>query len=617
MSRHTVDASLIDEIRQRADIIEIVGQHVTLKRSGTSYKGLCPFHGEKTPSFHVNPDKQSFYCFGCQVGGDVFKFLELYHNQTFGEVLRELARQYGVPLTYQSEQTDQERLRESLLKLNRLAMGYFERMLLHPAQGESARAYLQTRGITAEMQQRFHIGYAPNGWTHLYDYMRSQGFTEDVLLQSGLLRKFDGKDGCYDFFRHRLMFPILNLQDEVVAFGGRTLEADNQAKYINSPDTPVYTKGHHIFALNLAKKAIRQRDQILLMEGYLDVITAHQFGFEQAVAGLGTALTPQQARHLLRFSDSHRVVMAYDADAAGQKATDRAYAVLVESTQGVDVRVQVLQIPEGKDPDVFLHKYGAEAFQQLVDHAQPIVEYQIQKILASHDLTNGVTKAMAARACLSILLAIPDAVYRDESIRWTAQQLDVREDALREQLIQEQRRLKSQQRSQYRAQQATQPASAAVSPAPMQDKQRWSELGLLYLMIEYPEGRDQIARELSAILFDDPLSERLRVYLLQCHGVNVMPTWEDLFKLFPESESHQRLAEILESPFLKGIDFEKSLADFVRNVKLKSLHLQMEQLGEQIRHAEAARDQETYMQLMRQYIELTRMHTRLKDAPTV
>jgi len=613
-----IEQSVIEEVRARADIIDVVSQYVSLKRAGLHYKGLCPFHSEKTPSFTVNPERQIYKCFGCGAGGDVFRFLMDSQQMAFGEAIRELARQYGVAIKLTESDPEQEQERVSLRKINQEASLFFQ-ACLKSEHGAEARAYLQQRGISEHFWQRFQLGYAPQSWDQLLHHLQGLGFSDTLLAKSGLFKSSETSGRLYDFFRHRVMFPIVGVNGDLLAFGGRTLDPELGAKYINSPETPIYQKGQHVYGLNLAKQAIRQKDRAILVEGYLDVITAHQFGFAETVAALGTALTPDQARQLLRFSESKTILMAYDADTAGQKAADRGAEILEQVTQGTLLRLQVIQIPDQEDPDTFLHKFGAEAFEQVLSQAQAFTAHYIDKLLASHDLSNPVDKSLAAKACLQTLLKIADPVLREEYLRYVAERLQLEESTLREQIQVQQGGGRGKRG--YRRK-----ATAAVSAAPvlpLADRDFVSELGLLNLLIEHPDKQDLVLAEVQALRFNDTQNEELRQYLVAMADAGLKSTWQELFGVFTEGDMHLRLTEMSENPSFQHLDFEKSLADFSRNVKLKCLGSQMALLSQEIQHlaqsiqadGEGTGEVEThhYQEKMLRYMELTQTYQRLKQ----
>ncbi len=612
-----IEQTTLDEILARADIVDVVGQYVTLKRTGAHYKGLCPFHGEKTPSFIVSPDKQIYKCFGCGAGGNVFSFLMNYQQQNFAEVARDLARQYGIQVRETRVDSVEEQLRVTLRKINQEANLFFQACLQEGSQGEMARHYLEGRGVSLTIQQRFQVGYAPESWNALRDYLLKRSFSEEHLKQCGLFKVSEQSGQLYDFFRHRIMFPILSLNGDVLAFGGRALNPDVGAKYINSPETPIYVKGRHVYGLHVAKRAIRQKDRVVLAEGYLDVITAHQFGFEETVAALGTALTPDQARQLLRFTESKQVLMAYDADAAGQKATDRGAEVLMDLTRDTLLRLNVVQIPDQEDPDTFLHRFGAAAFEAVLGSAKDYFLYAIDKVLAHYQPENPIDQAMASKACVEILMKIKDPVLRDAYVQMLAERLRVGESVLRDQI----RQVRQQSTRTYKRRKARQEHAEVEPSTPiptslttaLRDKYFVSELGLLKLLMDFPGERERVLSALADLSFEDPHNEVLREYLLSMYTAEVSVQWQELMLTFPEPSMQQRLTEMMENPAFASLDGEKSLADFSRNVKLKCLGLQMERVSADIQQAEKDADREACHVLMQKYMELTTSYTRLNQ----
>lgn len=625
-----IEQTTLDEVLTRADIVDVVGQYVTLKRTGAHYKGLCPFHGEKTPSFIVSPDKQIYKCFGCGAGGNVFSFLMNYQQQNFAEVVRDLARQYGIQVRETHVDSQEEQLRVVLRKINQEANLFFQSCLQHPQQGAGARDYLLQRGISEEVLQRFQVGYAPESWNALRDYLFKHNFSEEHLRDCGLFKTSEQSGQLYDFFRHRVMFPILSLNGDVLAFGGRTLNPDLGAKYINSPETPIYVKGRHVYGLNLAKRSIREKDRVVLAEGYLDVITAHQYGFEETVAALGTALTPDQARQLLRFTESKQVLMAYDADAAGQKAADRGAEVLMELTRDTLLRLNVVQIPDQEDPDTFLHRFGPEAFETVLTQAKDYFLYAFDKTLQDYRPDNPVDQAMASKACVEILMKIKDPVLRDAYVQMLAERLSIDETVLRDQIRQMRKQSvssykKREKRREKNHQDANVVTGDGVSMSlpeaepqisirqALKDKCFVSELGLLKLLMDFSAEREQVLLVLSDLPFYDPQNEVIKEYLLSMYTVGVSVQWQELMLTFPEAPMQERLSEMMENPAFQSLDIEKSLADFSRNVKLKCLGLQMKRVSADIQQAERDADREACQDLMQEYMELTTSYTRLKQ----
>ena len=407
--------ALLDQIRTGVDIVELVGRFVNLKKSGANWKGLCPFHGEKTPSFMVNPAKGIFHCFGCGVGGDAFGFLMRQDKLTFPEAVRTLAQQTGVALPDDRERSAADSGRDELLRVMDLAARFYEDTLWKST-GERARRYLDERGIAPEIAKRFRLGYAPDAWDGLLTFMKSERVTEDALVATGLAIPRDNRTGVYDRFRGRLLFAIRDLQGRVVAFGGRAF-GDEQPKYLNSPETALYSKGQLLYAADAARETMRERQRALVVEGYVDCVMAHQYGFTETVAALGTSFTPAQLLLLRRYTAE--AVLFFDADQAGQKAAERAEALLdinpAGRTWGMNrtgtiedsgnLRVRVATLPAGHDPDTFLRKEGREAFEQRIAAARSILSYALDRALADPEGRSGPRARSQAFARAALLLA--------------------------------------------------------------------------------------------------------------------------------------------------------------------------------------------------------------------
>lgn len=385
-----IPQTYIQELIARTNIEELIGSYTQLKRAGRTYKGLCPFHSEKTPSFIVYPDNQSFYCFGCGAGGDAITFVKKINNLDYVEAVKFLAGRAGMKLP--EEDDAQGRLRSRVNALNRdAARFYFERM--NSDKGLQARKYWRGRGLSDSTIRRFGLGYAPDSFRETFVHLKSKGYTEEELLASGIAKKSE-KGNLYDVFRNRVMIPIFDVRGNVIAFGGRNL-GDEKPKYINSPETLVYKKSHTIFALNLAKKSTSKR--YILCEGYLDVISLHQAGFDTAVAACGTALTSEQVRMLSDYAEE--VVLCYDSDEAGQKATARAMQLFESS----NVKVTVLTLPNEKDPDEFIKRRGAAAFEQLIEGAGNTLEYKMNKFKEKYDLRQPDGQVNYLKDCIELL----------------------------------------------------------------------------------------------------------------------------------------------------------------------------------------------------------------------
>jgi len=421
-----ISEDLIEEVRRGNDIVEVISEYSNLKRTGRNYQGLCPFHAEKTPSFSVNVDKQLFHCFGCKAGGNIFNFIMKIENLEFYEALEFLAKRAGIVLPDQ-EQAAVKSEKDYLYEANSLANRYFHYLLCKTKIGEQARAYLMKRGIHQETIEKFRLGYAANNWDGILKALGKRGIKEKILEKAGLVVAKAQGAGYYDRFRQRLIFPILDVRGRIIGFGGRVLD-NTLPKYLNSPETILFNKSKNLFGLYYAQGKIREKKQVLIVEGYLDFLALYQEGIENVVASLGTALTREQAKLLTRYTEE--VVVAYDGDAAGEIATLRGLEIL----QAQGLKVKVLPLPENHDPDSFLREQGKEKFLALIEEALPWVEYSLLRILAAYKGVTTENKAEMVEKSLPILLKIRNQVERDEYIRFLAERLAVREDSLRSEL---------------------------------------------------------------------------------------------------------------------------------------------------------------------------------------
>ena len=397
-----IPSEFIDELVARSDIVDVVSDYVSLSPKGGSYWGLCPFHGEKTASFHVLPDRQLYHCFGCGKGGGVVSFVMELENLPYLDALRLLAKRAGMEFPEGDLDESGRRRRARLLQLNKEAARYFHSQLHSPA-GREGLEYLRGRGLSKGIMTRFGLGFAPESWDSLTKAMTDKGFAKGDLLDAGLAVS-GKKGGVYDRFRNRVMFPIIDLRGDVIGFGGRVL-GDGTPKYLNSPDTPVFNKSRNLFALNLAKTT--KLGRIVLTEGSMDTISLYQAGFDCAVASLGTALTADHAKLLSRFTKE--VVICYDADAAGVQAANRAIPMLEKT----GLKVRVLRVNGAKDPDEFIRKYGPDAFARLLDQSENYVEYNLGQLQSKYDLTDPVQKTEFARAAAEMLAGLDSPVERE------------------------------------------------------------------------------------------------------------------------------------------------------------------------------------------------------------
>ena len=417
----------IDDLRLQANILQVVQEYVPLKRAGRTYKGLCPFHSEKTPSFHVDPEKGFFHCFGCKAGGDVFKFLELHEKVGFQDAVRMLAQKFGLSLpeteTDEGGQGD-ARVRETLLKVHEVAAAYFRTALASPS-GARARQQLQDRDVTPSTIEQLGLGFAPNSKDGLKSALLDHGFPQGVLVQSGLLVQRDNGD-VIDRFRNRLMIPIGRDTGSIIAFGGRQMDVDQGGpKYLNSPETPIYSKSRTLYGLGLSKAAIRKAGFAVLVEGYFDFAQMFQSQAAPAVASCGTALTAHQAQLLRRFTT--KVVLSYDPDAAGQGAAARSSDLLV--AEGFDVNVVVLD--QGEDPDTFIRHRGPDAYRERLRGSRPYLDYLIEQAAAGRDLEQADQRRQFLGRMLTVAARIPEAAARDQFADRIAHKARVTEEVVR------------------------------------------------------------------------------------------------------------------------------------------------------------------------------------------
>lgn len=416
----------IEEVRSRSDIVSVIGRYVRLKRAGSGYTGLCPFHNEKTPSFHVNPARQMYKCFGCGVGGNVLTFVMEYENLTFPEAMEMLAQEAGIELPKQeltAQQKQQESLRQTLLEINKKAARYYFALLKSP-RGKPGYDYLTGRGLSDETILHFGLGYAGQGGGELYQYMKKEGYSDSVLKETGLF-KMDER-GAYDKFWNRVMFPIMDANNRVIGFGGRVM-GDAKPKYLNSPETKIFDKSRNLFGLNYAKRG--KRSNMILCEGYMDVIALHQAGFTNAVASLGTAFTEQQANLIRRYTDE--VLLTYDSDGAGIKAAMRAIPMLRRS----GITGKVIHMEPYKDPDEFIKNLGAEEFEKRMEEAQNSFFFEIEVIKKNYSMSDPEQKTKFIHEIARKLLVFEDKIQRDNYLEAVAARYNIKTEDLRQLVV--------------------------------------------------------------------------------------------------------------------------------------------------------------------------------------
>jgi DNA primase len=467
--------SFAEKVKQQADIVRVIGEYVRLKKTGQNFTGLCPFHQEKTPSFSVHPVKQMYYCFGCHEGGDVFKFVMQMDKCEFPEAVRTVAEKCGIPIPRPRERSPEERRenqqRGALVEMHREAAAFFARQLQGAQEGKVAAAYLEDRGLDREAMTRFGLGFAPSSGDALLRHLKTK-YPEKLLETSGLFSR-DQSGRLYDRFRRRIMFPIANDAGKIIAFGGRAM-GDDMPKYMNSPETPVYTKSSVLYHLDRAKEALRQNDFAILVEGYMDAIAVARAGIMNVVASCGTSLAEPQIKLLGRFT--RRVVVNYDPDTAGQAATERSLTLLLEK----EFDVRVLALPGGADPDKFLKEQGADAYSKLLAQAPPYLDYLIGRAQRM-DRSTAAGKVAALNFLMPFVQRLPNRLLRSEWATRIASELRVDEPVLREAL----RRAAAERRSEVK------PKAELLGPPVKSDERQ-----LMQMLVESEGFREKLAREI-------------------------------------------------------------------------------------------------------------------------
>lgn len=416
---------VIDQIKNTASIVDIASQYTTLRRRGKKHLGLCPFHSEKTPSFTVDEDKQLFHCFGCNIGGDLFTLVMEKENLSFPEALQFLAEKYNITLPEKRKFSPQlAKLEETLYKISEDSLAFFRKNLFNTKEGENAHEYLRKRGISEESIQNLKIGYALNSWDALLNFFQKKNISPGLLEKAGLVLRRTKTEGHYDRFRGRVIFPIFTPTGKVVAFGGRTI-IDQEPKYLNSPDTPIYTKGKLLYGWNFTKDAIREQGETILVEGYTDFLALLQAGIPNATASLGTSLTPEQVMQASRFES--RVIVSYDADSAGIKASLRAISLCFE--QGVEIRV--LTLPKGYDPDSFIRKYGPEDFLKKLEESKSGFNFLVDTYVRGKKKESPEQKNRVMRYIVNEIIKIPNSIIQSEYLKKLSEELNLKEDVLR------------------------------------------------------------------------------------------------------------------------------------------------------------------------------------------
>ncbi|MFN0087264.1 MAG: DNA primase [Blastocatellia bacterium] len=591
-----------DDLRNQADIVRIVSDYVSLKKKGRDYAACCPFHNEKTPSFYVSASKQLFKCFGCGKGGSVFNFVMEIEGCSFPESVKIVADKCGVPVPAATEDPreheEREQLRADLLRMNQWAAEFFEQSLAETDEGRRAQDYLARRGVNEEMRKFFRLGYAPSGWDGMGNFLKSRGASAPRIERSGLVTLRE-TGGFYDRFRGRLMFPICDTQGRIVAFGGRIL-GDGEPKYLNSPETQLYTKGLHLYGLNFARDEIRRRGYAVLVEGYLDFLLPFQHGVRNIIASLGTALTENQVRLLGRYAK--RIVVNFDPDSAGVAATKRSLELLLAE----GFKVNVLSLPDNLDPDEYVRDRGAESYLKALKGSQPFLDYIIEDAVRSNDQSRPAGKVETINAILPYLKLVRNRIERAEQIERIADRLKIESRLIREEV---------KKAAEIRAERVSDRAMAATLEVKSAEKK------LLEALLHSPWARKQMLVQMIEEDFRDLRTARLFHLLFELERQQIPPTYALLVEqLDDEDLARDLLPELMIGPALLTDDpadprspqnAEREAAESLHSLRCEKLAEKQAVLQVEINQAQRANDGSRLSELMMLKFDLAKQERAL------
>lgn len=561
-----IPEDFINKVRENNDLVEVASEYMTLKRNGDRYTGLCPFHREDTPSFNISVDKQLYHCFGCGVGGNVINFIMGIENIDFLDAIKLLADRCGMSIPDRAAKkglSDEYKLTRRILEANVTAARYYVKCL---SQSKEAMDYLVGRGLDKTTIIRFGLGYAPDRWVSLTKYMQRKGFELALLEKAGLARRNKKGSGVYDRFRNRIIFPIIDIRKRLVGFGGRAIGDSEGPKYLNSPETPVFLKGSTLYGLNIAKNHIED-GQIIIVEGYMDVISLHREGISNVVASLGTAFTSKQAEILKRYSSS--IIIAYDTDTAGQAATHKGMDIL--ETAGC--RVKILRLPEGKDPDEYIRSHGKQGFEQLVKDALPLTDYRLAVLEEKYDLSDRQDRIDFLKEAVSVLAKLESELELTEYIKTVVQKTGAYESTVRREILRVAGRGKAHKRNIHgknRHNSNVGEYSYSVKAAYFE-----AEKNLLILMLKDFDLRNRIAQRLETNDFTDALHRRL-FEMIRDVGADERVIEADIINSFTEQHEVNRVVDMVQQDLpLVGDDMDKFVNDcihtlYIHKYKLRS-----------------------------------------------
>jgi DNA primase len=581
---------IVAQVLERCDIVELIGGYTPLKRAGRNFKALCPFHHEKTSSFVVSPDKQIYHCFGCGAGGNAIGFIMHQERLEFPEAVRFLADKVGIVIPETSTGGGQAgQLRQEVLKLNAEAAEFFHENLLksHDIPVQKARDYLKGRGIRLEDVKQFKLGFAPDSWDSLLNFFKSKNVPLKTLERSGLINPREKGDGYYDRFRDRIIFPIFDAKSQCIGFGARTMKADEPgAKYINSPDTPAYTKGNNLFGLNLTRNAITKKDFVIVVEGYMDMIIPYQYGIDNIVASLGTALTTEQIRLLRRYTTN--VVMLFDADKAGQAAIVRSLDLLTEQ----DMNVKVAKLATDEDPDSFIRKFGVDKFHEHIRDAQTLFDFKFQWLTQQFDPKNIEQRAQICDQMLVTINKIKNEVVKYGYIRQLAERLGLPEHIV----LKEGKKFEPAPAKDKPVQQPRlKPLSQTISPV---------ERHVLELLLHNAQLIAKAKTQLSASDFEDPRVKVIMEKLFEVSQEQESFSTASFLNYFSDPEIQAVILNISATEPSAGQQTARILDDCITRIKKDRLKARRQNLSQLIREAETAGDRDRVKELMEEYNQL-------------
>ncbi|NLN41519.1 MAG: DNA primase [Clostridiales bacterium] len=589
----------IEEVRAANEIIDVISEYISLKPRGKNFFGLCPFHNEKTPSFSVDPQKQLYHCFGCGEGGNVFNFIMAQERLNFVDAVKFLAERKGISLPGSFNMVEDEevkRQRQELYKINRAAAMFYHQNLLSN-EGINALEYLRSRGIDSKTIRTFGLGYAPDSWNSTMNHLLDQGFDKGLLMQIGLV--VEKGNSTYDRFRNRLMFPIIDHRDRVVGFGGRVLD-DSLPKYLNSSESPIFSKSNILFGLNLAKKQ-RPIDHLIIVEGYLDVIALYEYGFYNAVASLGTALTQDQAKLLRRYTSN--IYIAYDGDTAGQKATARGLDILKDA----GCNVKVIKLPKGMDPDDILRRHGVEYFNKLVKNAVSLTDYKLEQLRLGFNLDNPEEKVKFATKAAEILVGVENPLERDVYIQKLYTSTGFRPELIYRLMDQ----LKNKKRPGLKRNvvgnnRYTKSVSKVNLGLPANIK---AEKHLIRFMTESGELARNIIKQLGDLEFEDPIHREVLDIIKRLLEKNIEPHAAQILNYVQEHQRRCKLTEIFKLE-MEYDNVDKYIKDCIYELRRYQLEKRGNYLKEQISKMEREGDSGTaqYWKLVEELNTINRMN---------